>query len=228
MRSLARTRSGSEGSSRPRVMSRHVPKRWPSPLSSRPCQSTTLLGANSRHDLAGTAAQSLHLKVSAVSPLRTQRVSSGASRSLLVKKLTGKVVKASTLIVARTTVAASPLAAPTPYSRSGLLSSLSSRPLICSRTSDATAGMRTVELQQRDSRRRRSLQTCSSGRQAMASGCMAAPDTMTISCTAAAALATAAAAASGASFCTRISEKACAFSWMRASCAGFESSSPER
>ena len=200
--------------------------RWPSPLSSRPCQRTTLLGANSRHDPAGTAAQSLHLNVSAVSPLRTQRVSSGASRSSHVKKLTGKVVKASTWIVARTTVAASPLAAPTPYSRSGLLSSLSSRPLICSRTSDAAAGMRTLALQQRDSRRRRSLQTCSSGRQAIASG--SAPGTMTISCTAAAALATAAAAASGASFCTRISEKACAFSWMRASCAGFESSSPER
>ena len=201
--------------------------RWPSPLSSRPCQRTTLLGANSRHDPAGTAAQSLHLKVSAVSPLRTQRVSSGASRSLPVKKLTGKVVKASTWIVTRTTVAVLPLAAPTPYSHSGL-SSLRSRPLIRSRTSDAAAGMRTLALQQRDSRRRRSLQTCSSGRQAMASGCMAAPDTMTISCTAAAALATAAAAASGASFCTRISEKACAFSWMRASCAGSESSSPER
>ena len=64
--------------------------RLPSPLSSRPCQRTTLLGANSRHDPAGTAAQSLHLKVSAVSPLRTQRVSSGASRSSLGKKLTGK------------------------------------------------------------------------------------------------------------------------------------------
>ena len=199
--------------------------RWPSPLSSRPCQRTTLLGANSRHDPAGTAAQSLHLKVSAVSPLRTQRVSSGASRSLPVKKLTGKVVKASTWIVTRTTVAVLPLAAPTPYSHSGL-SSLRSCLLIRSRTSDAAAGMRTLALQQRDSRRRRSLQTCSSGRQAIASG--SAPGTMTISCTAAAALATAAAAASGASFCTRISEKACAFSWMRASCAGSESSSPER